>query len=65
MTKVKKIQKRRSYNNEIYTVLTTDILKELDFEDNGKCEFDFFINMSYWVKNGICLFYNTPVYRIC
>ena len=59
--KIKRLQKRRNYNNAIYTVLTTDILFELHFENVGKCKFKFFINMNYWVRNGICLFYNTPI----
>ena len=46
---------------ELYTVLTTGVLKELNFKNIGKCEFDLFDNMNYWVKNGICLFYNTPI----
>jgi len=46
---------------ELYTVLTTDVLKELGFKNIGKCEFELFDNMNYWVKNGICLFYNTPI----
>lgn len=61
MKKVKRIKQRRAYNNEIYTVLTTDIIQELGFKDNGKCEFELFEGMNYWVKNGICLFYNTPI----
>ena len=43
------------------TALTKDILESIDFKDKGKCDFEHFENMSYWVKNGICLFYNTPV----
>lgn len=42
------------------TTLTTNILKELRFKDSGQCKFELFESMSYWVKNGICLFYNTP-----
>jgi len=53
--------KTRKRKKKIMTILTTDILKGLDFKDNGKCEFPFFENMSYWVKNGVCLFYNTPI----
>jgi len=61
MKKSKIKQQRRIHNNELYTLLTTGILKELDFKDNGKCEFELFENMNYWVKNSICLFYNTPI----
>jgi len=46
---------------ELYTMLTTSVLKELNFKNIGKCEFELFDNMNYWVKNGICLFYNTPI----
>jgi hypothetical protein len=41
--------------------LTTDILKELGFKDNGQCKFELFESMGYWVKNSICLFYNVPI----
>lgn len=61
METVERIKKRRTHNNELYTILTTDILEELEFKDNGKCDFELFENMNYWVKNGICLFYNTPI----
>lgn len=61
MKKTKRIQRRRQHNNELYTLLTTDVLQELGFNDNGRCDFDGFENMNYWVKSGICLFYNTPV----
>lgn len=40
--------------------LTPKELKLLGFSDKGKCPFPNFTNMNYWVKNGICLFYNTP-----
>lgn len=43
------------------TILTTGILQNLEFEDVGQSKFKLFENMNYWVKNGICLFYNTPV----
>ena len=43
------------------TILTNDIVKGLDFKDQGKCKFELFDKMSYWVKSGICLFYNIPV----
>lgn len=46
---------------ELYTVLTTGELERLGFKDNGKCKFELFENMNYWVKNSICLFYNTPI----
>ena len=55
------IQKRRTHNNELYTLLTTGVLQELSFIDNGQSKFELFENMSYWVKNSVCLFYNTPV----
>lgn len=61
MEKVKRIQKRRTHNNELYTLLTTGVLQELDFKNNGQSKFELFENMSYWVKNSICLFYNTPI----
>jgi len=61
MKKAKRIQKRRSHNNELYTLLTTAILDELGFKDNGQSKFELFEGMSYWVKNSVCLFYNTPI----
>jgi len=61
MKKAKRIQKRRHHNNELYTLLTTGVLQELNFKDIGQSEFELFENMSYWVKDSICLFYNTPV----
>lgn len=61
MKKAKRIQKSKYGSNETYTLLTTDILDELGFKDKGRCEFDLFEGMNYWVKNGICLFYNTPI----
>jgi len=48
-------------NNDCYTLLTTGELERLGFKNKGKCEFELFENMHYWVKNSICLFYNTPV----
>lgn len=44
-----------------YAILTDKLLKKLNFKDVGKCSFELFENMNYWVKNGVCLFYNTPV----
>ena len=61
MKKAKRIQKSRYGSNEIYTLLTTAILDELGFKDNGQSKFELFEGMSYWVKNSICLFYNTPI----
>ena len=61
MRKAKRI-KKTSHNGKKYTLLTTDILKELDFKDNGRSKFELFTNMNYWVKDCVCLFYNTPVY---
>jgi len=61
MKKAKRIQKRRTHNNELYTLLTTGVLQELGFKDNGQSKFELFEGMSYWVKNSICLFYNTPI----
>jgi len=61
MEKQKRIQKIRHNSNEIYTELTTSILNELGFNDNGQSKFELFEGMSYWVKSGVCLFYNTPV----
>jgi hypothetical protein len=57
----KRIKKTRYGSNGLHTLLTTGILEELNFKDNGKCKFEGFENMNYWVKNGICLFYNTPI----
>ena len=48
-------------SNELYTLLTIGVLKELGFKDIGECKFEGFENMNYWVKNSICLFYNTPI----
>lgn len=47
--------------NSTHTILTADILKEIGFKDLGQCKFRFFEDMNYWVKNQICLFYNTPI----
>lgn len=41
--------------------LTPKSLKALGFLDNGRCGFDGFENMNYWVREGVCLFYNIPV----
>jgi len=62
MDKSYRIQKRRYNSNEMYTLLTTTILDEFGFEDKGQCTFKFFEGMCYWVKNGICLFYNIPTH---
>ncbi len=43
------------------TLLTPDILENFGFIDKGQCSFETFNNMNYWVKNGVCLFYNTPI----
>lgn len=43
------------------TLLTVSKLKDLGFSDVGPCPFRHFTGMSYWVKNGVCLFYNVPV----
>ena len=61
MKKAKRIQKRRIHNNVLYTLLTTDVLQELGFKDVGESEFELFKHMHYWVKNGLCLFYSTPI----
>jgi hypothetical protein len=61
MKKSKRIQKRKIHNNELYTLLTTDVLQELGFKNIGQSEFELYDNLHYWIKNGICLFYNTPV----
>lgn len=45
---------------ETKTLLTTTILDKLKFKDNGWSPFESFERMNYWVKNGVCLFYNTP-----
>ena len=42
------------------TTLTIDILEKLKFKNVEENKFENF-EMSYWVKNGICLFYNTPI----
>lgn len=42
-------------------ILNPRVLERLGFKDNGQSKFETFENMSYWVKNGICLFYNTPI----
>ena len=61
MKTAERIRRIRYGSNEIYTLLTTDILDEFEFEDNGQCKFELFERMSYWVKNSVCLFYNTPI----
>lgn len=43
------------------TQLTDKILEKHNFTNRGKCNFRFFEKMNYWVKNGVCLFYNAPV----
>ena len=47
--------------NSSKPLLSTGILTNLMFHDNGKCNFKHFENMHYWVKKGICLFYNYPI----
>ncbi len=47
------------------TPLTKSLLKKLDFSDVGRCDFKHFENMNYWVKNGVCLFYNVPIQERC
>lgn len=42
------------------TLLTVKILEELNFRDNKEIVFEN-IKMPYWVKAGVCLFYNTPI----
>ena len=64
MTKTKKLKRtkqKRYHSNELYTLLTTGILEELGFKNVGQNKFDLYEKLHYWVKNGICLFYNTPV----
>lgn len=46
---------------EEHTLLTPEILEGLNFKDNGKCDFKHYDNMNYWVREGFCLFYNTPI----
>ena len=41
--------------------ITPNKLKALRFHDNGKCEFPLFEGMNYWVRNSVCLFYNTQL----
>lgn len=45
--------------------ITTRKLEALKFKDNGKCNFTLFERMNYWVRNGVCLFYNTPIQLGC
>lgn len=52
---------KNRYGCKTYTLLTTNNLLELDFKDKGQCTFELFEGMNYWVKNGICLFYNVPI----
>ena len=42
-------------------ILTPKVLRKLGYTDKGKCIFKHFENMSYWVNEGVCLFYNTPI----
>ena len=58
MGNTKRIKKKRFGSNELYTLLTTAILEEFGFKDNGQSKFELFEHMHYWVKNSICLFYN-------
>ncbi len=48
-------------NKKEHTPLTAGILKRHGFADIGKCQFEGYENMNYWVHNGVCLFYNTPI----
>lgn len=58
--KIKRIKKERYGSNDFYTLLTPDVLNDLGFEDRKTAKvFKLFENMNYFVKNGICLFYNT------
>lgn len=41
-------------------MLTQELLLESGFKSNEKSPFEF-LRMPYYVKKGICLFYNTPV----
>lgn len=61
MPKTKRIKETNHFTKEKYTVLTEAILEEYGFSNHQKCQFRNFELMSYWVKNGVCLFYNTPV----
>ena len=40
-------------------ILNKESLNILGFSDKGKCPFKPFEQMHYWVKNGVCLFYNS------
>ncbi len=40
-------------------ILSDEILQELGFKDNGLSPFEAYRTMGYWVKNQVCLFYNT------
>ncbi len=59
--KAKRTKHKRYHSNELYTLLTIGILEELGFKNVGQSKFELYDNLHYWVKNGICLFYNTPV----
>lgn len=59
--KVKRIVQKNYISDKSFTLLTPDILEEFNFNNVGPCEFDSYNNFHYWVKNGICLFYNTPI----
>lgn len=59
MNKIKTTEQMEKIFEE--TKLTTKVLSGLEFGDKGQCDFALFKNMNYWVKNGVCLFYNTPV----
>lgn len=59
--KAKRVKEKQYGSNELYTLLTTGILEELGFKNVGQSKFELYKNLHYWVKNSICLFYNTPV----
>ena len=47
--------------NKNKILITPEILTELGFTNRGKSVFKQYKKMNYWVKNKVCLFYNTPV----
>ena len=44
--------------------LSIDSLEEIGFTDIGRCSFEGFEDMNYLVREGVCLFYNTPVHGL-
>jgi len=61
--KLKRNQKINLIDKQKRTILTEVILKNLGFSKNEIFKFPLFENMGYWVKNGVCLFYNMPIQK--